>query len=238
MLNVPHQASKSGHSRVVRITHWLTTLAFVALVVSGYVITMTHPRLYWGDTGNQMTPAWLTLPITQKFGESGWGRSLHFLGAWVLVLTGLVYVAWSATAHHFARNLVPRREEFSRSRVRSEISKQLRWHVQRGVEYGLTQKVSYLIVILLLIPLAILTGLTLSPAVTAAYPWLFSLFGGFQSARTIHFFDSLVLVLFVLVHVIMVVRSGFAHQMRSMTLGRPSYGQHPHLTTDAVSDGR
>ena len=85
---------------------------------------------------------------------------------------------------------------------------------------------------------AILTVLTLSPAVTAAYPWLFSLFGGFQSARTIHFFDSLVLVLFVLVHVIMVVRSGFAHQMRSMTLGRPSYGQHPHLTTDAVSDGR
>ncbi len=233
------KASHIGHSRVVRITHWVTSLAFVALLVSGYVITMTHPRLYWGDTGNEMTPAWLTLPIAQKFGESGWGRSLHFLGAWMLVLTGLVYVAWSATAHHFARKLIPRREEFSRSRVRSEIRKQLRWQVQRGAEYGLTQKVSYLIVILLLVPLAILTGLTLSPAVTAGYPWLFSLFGGFQSARTIHFFDSIALVLFVLVHVIMVVRSGFAYQMRSMTLGEePSYGQHPHLTTDAVGDGR
>jgi thiosulfate reductase cytochrome b subunit len=235
---VDDEASHIGHSSVVRITHWVTTLAFVALVVSGYVITMTHPRLYWGDVGNELTPAWLTLPIPQKFGESGWGRSLHFLGAWILVLTGIVYVAWSVMARHFARDLVPRREELSSSHLRQEIRKQRRWHVLRGVEYGLTQKISYLIVILLLAPLAILTGLTLSPAVTAAYPWLFSLFGGFQSARTIHFLDSLVLVLFVLVHVIMVVRSGFAHQMRSMTLGDPSYGRHPHLTTDTVSDGR
>jgi thiosulfate reductase cytochrome b subunit len=227
------EAAHIGHSPVVRITHWVTSLAFVALVVSGYVITMTHPRLYWGDVGNELTPAWLTLPIQQKFGESGWGRSLHFLGAWILVLTGIVYVAWSMMARHFERDLIPRREEFSSSHLRQEIRKQRRWHVLRGAEYGLTQKVSYLIVILLLVPLSILTGLTLSPAVTAAYPWLFSLFGGFQSARTIHFLDSLVLVLFVLVHVIMVVRSGFAHQMRSMT-----YGQHSHLTTGAVSDGR
>jgi thiosulfate reductase cytochrome b subunit len=74
--------------------------------------------------------------------------------------------------------------------------------------------------------------------VTAAYPWLLSLFGGFQSARTIHFLDSIVLVLFLCVHVIMVMRSGFAPQMRSMILGERSYERHPHLTTGAVSDGR
>jgi thiosulfate reductase cytochrome b subunit len=231
-------AIRAGHSRVVRITHWVTSLAFVALVVSGYVITMTHPRLYWGDVGNLETPAWITLPIERTLGESGWGRSLHFLGAWIMVLTGVIYVLWGAVAHHFARDLFPRREELSPSHLRREIRKQLRWHVLRGAEYGLTQKITYLVVILLLLPLAILTGLTLSPAVTAAYPLLFSLFGGFQSARTIHFLDSLVLVLFVFVHVIMVVRSGFAHQMRSMTLGEHSYGQRPHLTTDAVSSGR
>jgi thiosulfate reductase cytochrome b subunit len=232
------QAARTGHSRVVRITHWVTSLAVVALVVSGYVITMTHPRLYWGDVGNLETPAWITLPIERQLGESGWGRSLHFFGAWVMVLTGAVYVLWSIAAHHFARDLFPRREELSPSHLGREIRKQLRWHVRRGEEYGLAQKITYLVVILLLVPLAILTGLTLSPAVTAAYPLLLSLFGGFQSARTIHFFDSLVLVLFVFVHVIMVVRSGFTHQMRSMTLGERSYGQHSHLTTDAVSDGR
>jgi thiosulfate reductase cytochrome b subunit len=230
--------SHTGHSGVVRITHWVTSLAFLALIVSGVVITITHPRLYWGDAGNVETPAWITLPIEPTFGESGWGRSLHFLGAWLLVVTGLIYVLWSATAHHFGRDLVPRREELSASHLRLEFAKQLRWHVPKGVEYGLIQKVSYLIVLLLLVPLAILTGLTMSPAVTAGYPWLLSLFGGFQSARTIHFLDSLVLVLFLLVHVIMVVRSGFMHQMRSMTLGERSYGQHAHLTTNAVSDGR
>jgi thiosulfate reductase cytochrome b subunit len=232
------QAAHAGHSRVVRVTHWVTTLAFVALVVSGYVITMTHPRLYWGDVGNELTPAWLTLPIEQKLGESGWGRSLHFLGAWVIVISGIVYVLWSTAAHHFRRDLLPRREELSAPRLRREMVKQLQWHVPRGVEYGLVQKIAYLVVILLLVPLAILTGLTLSPAVTAAHPWLFSLFGGFQSARTIHFLDSLALVLFVFVHVIMVIRSGFVHQMRSMIFGERSHERHPHLTTDAVSNGR
>src|SRR5678816_3201021 len=96
------QPLRTVHSRVVRITHWVTSLAVVALLVSGYVLVMTHPRLYWGNVGNLDTPAWLTLPIEQTLGESGWGRSLHFLGAWVLVLTGIVYVFWSIASHHFA----------------------------------------------------------------------------------------------------------------------------------------
>src|SRR5262245_40435470 len=105
------QVSRTGHSGVVRITHWVTSLAFVALVVSGYVITMTHPRLYWGDVGNLETPAWIILPIERKLGESGWGRSLHFFGAWIMVITGMVYVLWGASAHHFRRDLLPRREQ-------------------------------------------------------------------------------------------------------------------------------
>src|SRR5262245_48473163 len=139
--------SHSGHSGVVRITHWITALAFAALVVSGYVITMTHPRLYWGDVGNLETPAWITLPIEQKFGESGWGRSLHFFGAWVMVLTGIVYAVWSTTARHLSRDLVPRRDELSTAQLRREITKQLRWRIPRGVEYGLAQKITYLAVL-------------------------------------------------------------------------------------------
>src|SRR5512134_1274729 len=165
------RASHTGHSRVVRVTHWVTALAFVALVISGYVITMTHPRLYWGDAGNLDTPAWITLPIERRLGESGWGRSLHFFGAWMMVLTGTVYVLWSAAARHFTHNLLPRREELRGSHLRDEIRKQLHWHVPRGAGYGLAQKITYLAVLLLLVPLVILTGLTLSPAVTAAYPF-------------------------------------------------------------------
>lgn len=216
----------------------MTSLAVVALLVSGYVLVMTHPRLYWGNVGNLDTPAWLTLPIEQTLGESGWGRSLHFLGAWVLVLTGIVYVFWSIASHHFARDLVPRREELSTRHVRQEFSRQLRWRIPRGARYGLAQRVTYLLVVAVLVPVVVLTGLTLSPAVTAAYPFLFSLFGGFQSARTIHFLDSLALALFLIVHVIMVVRSGFTDQMRSMTFGEPSYGEDPHLTTDVVGNRR
>jgi thiosulfate reductase cytochrome b subunit len=116
---------------VVRITHWLTAVAFVALLVSGYVITMTHPRLYWGDVGNIDTPAWITLPIERRLGESGWGRSLHFLSAWILVLTGMIYVIWGFLAHHFTRDLLPRRAELESAHVRREITNQLRWRIRK-----------------------------------------------------------------------------------------------------------
>ena len=75
-------------------------------------------------------------------------------------------------------------------------------------------------VVFLALPLAVVTGLAMSPAITAAYPFLSGMFGGFQSARTIHFFASVVLVLFLLVHVVMVIKSGFKRQMRAMTFGK------------------
>ena len=236
-----HRAAPAGHTAVVRITHWMTAAAFVALVVSGYVITMTHPRLYWGDAGNLDMQAWVTLPIERTLGESGWGRSLHFLGAWIFVLTGLVYATWGLLARHFTTHLVPRSHELTATELRQEIRAQLRWRVHKHgspPQYGLAQKTTYLLVVFVLVPLVILTGLTLSPAVTAAYPWLRSLFGGFQSARTIHFLDSIALVLFVVAHVIMVIRSGFTRQIRSMTIGERSYEEQPNLTPEAAGRGR
>src|SRR4029453_6350291 len=187
-----HEDGRTGHSGVVRITHWLTAVAFGALVVSGYVITMTHPRLYWGDVGNIDMPAWITLPIERRLGESGWGRSLHFLSAWILVLTGMIYVLWGFLAHHFTRDLLPRRAELESAHVRREITNQLRWRIHKDgpALSGLLHKSNYL-----LFPLWALTGLALSPADTAAYPLLRVIFGGHQSARTIHFLDSVVLLL-------------------------------------------
>jgi thiosulfate reductase cytochrome b subunit len=99
-------------------------------------------------------------------------------------------------------------------------------------------KSTYLIVVFVLVPLVALTGLALSPAVTAAYPLLRTMFGGHQSARTIHFLDSVVLLLFLIVHMIMVVRSGFGRQIRAMTIGERSYGEPAHLATQAVGHRR
>jgi thiosulfate reductase cytochrome b subunit len=235
------EGERTGHSHVVRMTHWVTTVAFLALVVSGYVITMTHPRLYWGDVGNIYMPAWIELPIERKLGESGWGRSLHFLSAWILVMTGMIYIVWGLAARHFTRDLVPRRTELDRAHVRQEVTRQLRWRIHKDgpvPHYGLAQKAAYLVVVFVLVPLVVLTGLALSPAVTAAYPLLRLMFGGHQSARTIHFLDSVLLLLFVIGHVIMVVRSGFWRQIRAMTIGERSYAEHAHLATQAVGDRR
>src|SRR6476619_25152 len=101
------------HSALVRITHWLTTLCFFALLVSGIEIVISHPRFYWGEVGNVATPALFQLPIPASrstvptgYGfvlsdQNGWSRSLHFQTAWIMVLTGLLYAISSLFTRHF-----------------------------------------------------------------------------------------------------------------------------------------
>src|SRR6202521_1120380 len=102
--SVPVTTVASRHSALVRVTHWITTLCFLALLVSGVEIVISHPRFYWGETGNVLTPALFKLPIpasrsTVPTGynyvlpdQNGWSRYLHFQSAWIVVLTGLLYV--------------------------------------------------------------------------------------------------------------------------------------------------
>src|SRR5213594_5052247 len=81
------------HSALVRVTHWIHTLSFIALVLSGIAILLAHPRLYWGETGAVGTPSLIDLPLPFVLtGQSGWGRYLHFLSAWVLVVSGTAYL--------------------------------------------------------------------------------------------------------------------------------------------------
>jgi thiosulfate reductase cytochrome b subunit len=92
------------HSALVRVTHWLTAASFVALVVSGVAILLAHPRLYWGETGTLGTPSLVDLPLPMLLtGQSGWGRYLHFLSAWVCILTAVAYVPRSLQKGHFAK---------------------------------------------------------------------------------------------------------------------------------------
>jgi thiosulfate reductase cytochrome b subunit len=244
------KSSFASHTRWIRISHWILAASVLTLAFSGFVILMAHPRLYWGKTGNDLTPALLELPIGRNykhggwapeatffsgarpivssvrtydiFNQNGWGRSLHFLAAWFLSATGLVYYIAGFASGHLWRHLVPRLREFAPRLLCQDFLRHLRLPMPPapgGPPYGLLQKLTYAGVVFVLLPLMVLTGLTMSPAITAAYPVLLDLFGGSQSARTIHFFLFAGLVIFLIVHVVMVVLTGFRRHMRAMTFG-------------------
>lgn len=238
------------HARWVRISHGIVTVSVLTLAVTGVLILMVHPRLYWGEVGNDLTPALLELPISRNhqhggwenrtplfmddagpvsasrtfdiFNQNGWGRSLHFLAAWSLVVPGVIYLLIGIGGGHFRSHIWPKARELAPHLVVRDLVNHLRLRIPAatgGPQYGLLQKCSYSLVVFIAAPLIVVTGLTMSPAVTAAFPFLLSVFGGYQSARTVHFFSFVALLMFVMVHVVMVVASGFKHQIRAMTVG-------------------
>ena len=212
------------HPALVRLTHWLTAASVAGLLVSGIAILLAHPRLYWGETGAVGAPSLLDLPLPFMLtGQSGWGRSLHFLAAWVSVLTGLLYVVHGMITQHFREHLVPAKADLmwnSISRVASHHMRLRRPYEEDALAYNVLQRLTYLGVVFILFPLMILTGLAMSPAMTSVVPVLVDAFGGQQSARTIHFLAACALVLFLVVHVGMVCLAGFEARMRTMITGR------------------
>jgi thiosulfate reductase cytochrome b subunit len=210
---------------MVRITHWFTTLAFVCLLLSGIAILLAHPRLYWGESGAREGPSLIDLPLPFVLDVPirGPGRYLHFLSAWVCVLTGLLYVLWGIFSRHFRKDLLPGKDDLAGNRISQVVSRHLRWRgpaEEDALSYNLLQRLAYLGVVFVLFPLMIWTGLAMSPAIVSVFPWMVEVFGGQQSARTIHFFIACFLVLFVLVHVVMVWRAGFVARVRAMITGR------------------
>jgi thiosulfate reductase cytochrome b subunit len=217
---------------LVRVTHWIQTLSFIALALSGIAILLAHPRLYWGETGALGTPSLIDLPLPFVLDVPirGPGRYLHFLSAWVFVLTGLLYVLSGLFTRHFRKNLVPSKTDFGWKPILRVISNHVRLRRPSEKEsrsYNVLQRLTYLSVVFLLSPLIIITGLAMSPAVTSVFPIIVNFFGGQQSARTIHFFVSVALVLFLLVHIAMVCLAGFKNRMRAMITGRSAAGKEP-----------
>jgi thiosulfate reductase cytochrome b subunit len=212
------------HSGVVRITHWITAISFLGLLVSGIAVLLAHPRLYWGETGTVYTPSLIDLPLPFVLvGQSGWGRYLHFLSAWVCVLIGLLYVLYGVLTGHFRRNLLPTKADLSWTSISRVISSHLRLKrpgPEESLAYNVLQRLTYLAVVFILFPMMIWTGLAMSPAITSVFPAIVELFGGQQTARTIHFFLTVALVLFLIVHVAMVCVAGFTNRMRAMITGR------------------
>ena len=163
-------------------------------------------------------PWWATIPDNQWLAMA---RAWHFFFAWVLLVNGLAYVAYSGASRHLSRDLAPDRDDW-RSIGRS-IRDHLRFRHPTGEaskRYNVLQKLAYLSVIFVLLPLVILMGVAMSPWMDSVLPGWVDAFGGRQSARTIHFVVAWLLVAFVLVHVFEVIVSGLWNHLRSMITGR------------------
>ena len=170
-----------------------------------------------GQVSSRAFPSWITIP---SFQDLATGRRWHFFFAWLLVLNGLAYLAWGCASRHFGKDLLPSRAELGH--LGRGVLEHLRLRFPRGAaakRYNVLQQLSYLMVVFVLFPLMILTGLTMSPGVDSAVPQLLILFGGRQTARLIHFVAASGLALFVIVHLAMVLVSGVWNNLRSMVTG-------------------
>lgn len=223
------------HALTVRVTHWLTVIAFAALLVTGCEIIVSHPRFYWGETGTDQTHPLFIIPIPASRDmvptgyhyvmpdENGWSRYLHFEAAWLLFFTALAYGLYGLFSGHFFRHLLPERRQWNWGSWRQVMRKCLRRAPPDAAEassYNVVQRTTYLLVIFAAFPMIIWTGLAMSPTFTAAFPSSVSLLGGRQTARTLHFFLTGLLVLFFIVHVAMIALAGFWSRTRAMIRGR------------------
>ncbi len=257
------------HPIPVRLWHWLSAAAIVMLLFTGLNVLNIHPRLYWGEVGNESTlpvaallstevggPNLKTLPapavvqighhrwdvtgrlgVALDFGADGmyfvlvatpdsWHfgamRAWHFFWAWALILAWLAYAAYLAFSGRLRRMLWPSAEQRTLRALATDVWDHLRLR-RSGREaartYNPLQKGAYLVVLLVLIPFAVATGLTMSNAITARFPELYSVFGGRQSARTLHAICALLLALFAFVHILQVFVAGFWNGIRSMITG-------------------
>ncbi len=218
------------HTRIVRIAHWINALCFLMLLMSGLQIFNAHPRLYWGQSGADYDHAWLsirngipfqfTLP---SYRDLGAGRNWHFFFAWALVINGAIYLAFGFFNRHFQRDILPKKDEFRLDHLKHEIIHHAQFKRITGAaarRYNTLQKLAYVAVIFVLFPLIILTGLTMSPGFNAVAPVLLDIFGGRQSARSLHFIAANLIVAFLVIHLIEVVVAGAWNEIRSMLTGK------------------
>lgn len=223
------------HKLATRLWHWINAATIVILLGSGLMILNAHPNLYWGQYGANFdqpwfrvgwvfeggrVPGWLTIPSTYNLALA---RRWHLTFALVLGFGLLAFMIASLLNRHFQRDLRLRRAELAPAHLAQDVREHLalRFHDPEAPgSFNTLQKLSYVAVIFGLIPLVIATGLTMSPGINAAAPWLLDLFGGRQSARSIHFIVSMGLALFIIVHLALVILAGPVNEVRSMITGR------------------
>ncbi|HEY1599951.1 MAG TPA: cytochrome b/b6 domain-containing protein [Pirellulales bacterium] len=173
-----------------------------------------------GNLAARAFPSWATIPGDQDLAT---GRQWHFFFAWILVFNSSLYMLVSFATRHIQRDLMPSRAEWSLRAIAHDFWDHLRLRFPKGEaarQYNALQKLAYLAVLFVLAPMIVTTGLTMSPGFDAGFPWLLSLFGGRQSARTLHFICAMAVVGFIVIHLAMVVLAGPLNELRSMISGR------------------
>lgn len=218
------------HRLPTRLWHWVNALTVFVMLMSGMMIFNAHPHLYWGNFGANFDhpwlsfhgrpfPGWATIPSTYNLAAA---RRWHLAFAWLLVVPLIAFVITSLANRHALRDLAPTGEEVKPRHIWQDVKDHARLQFPTGdaaLRYNILQKLSYVGVIFVLLPLMILTGLAMSPSMDAAWPWLLDLFQGRQSARSIHFICATLIVAFIIVHLVMVVLAGPINEVRSMISG-------------------
>lgn len=208
-----------------RLTHWIWAICFFFLLLSGLQIFNAHPALYLGDQSGftfdntiftiEGFPSWATIPASQDLAT---GRVVHFFFAWILLVTLIIWFAASLLNRHVRKDLLPTQKD-AKGFV-PDIRDHLKLKLAHAVRYSPLQKLAYGGVLFVLFPLIILTGFSMSPGMNAVLPWLPDLFGGRQSARTVHFIVMALLVGFFVIHMVMILLAGPLNELRSIITGR------------------
>ena len=173
--------------------------------------------LGYSDGMRRAFPAWATVPSAKWLAM---GRQWHLFFAWLFVINGLIFTAYAFASRHVTRDLAPTGKDWR------SIGKSLRDHLilkhpggEESKRYNVLQKLAYASILFIIAPLIILTGLAMSPTIDTAFPWLLTIFGGRQAARTIHFVACFSFVGFIVIHVLQVILTGFFNNIRSMVTG-------------------
>lgn len=219
---------RKRHALATRLWHWVNLFAIVILFMSGLNISNAHRRLYWGDWGFDPADAWLFVPafpgwatIPGSYSLAG-ARDWHVVFSLVFAFGLTAFMIASLLNGHFCRDLRTRLADYRPANVWADIRQHLKLNFDHaGSKFNFLQKVAYSKVIFILLPLMIVTGMAISPGMNAAFPWLIEVFGGRQSARSIHFLCAWALAIFMVGHVLLVMLSGPLKQMRDMITGGP-----------------
>ncbi|WP_340588052.1 cytochrome b/b6 domain-containing protein [Erythrobacter alti] len=226
---------RKHHALSTRIWHWVNAISLIILFMSGLNISNAHRRLYWGNDGFAAADAWLEVP---RF--PGWmtipdyyslaaARDWHVLFSLVLGFGLLAFMVFALINGHLVRDIFARAREWRPANLWIDIKEHAKLNFEHGEgKYNVLQKISYAAVILIMLPLMIFTGMVMSPGMEAAWPWMTDLFGGRQSARSLHFITAWLLFGFFMVHIVLVLLAGPIRHIRSMITGND-----PRETSDA-----
>ena len=214
------------HALSTRLWHWVNALSLIVLFMSGLNISNAHPHLYWGKWGFAPEQAWLSVT---RF--PGWAtipgyyslaaaRDWHVLFAWVFAVSLLLFMLAAVLNGHFRRDIFTRGKDWHPRAVGADIRAHLKFKFDAEAgKYNFLQKAAYGAVLFILLPLMIFTGMAISPGVDAAWPFLLDVFGGRQSARSIHFLAAWALLAFFVLHVLLVLLNKPARHLREMITG-------------------